>query len=314
MKRKVPFDEEDDRHSLQSKIDDLQRRLEKSREETFNAEKKYRDLTEKLRKDLECPVCLDVPTSGPLPECPNGHFVCTDCKVDGMECPSCRTPMDNGQSLISRTIIENIEHKCGFDGCGKMVAHSYLGNHMKNLCLFRPVSCPASKQWCKSTIPFNTLEHHLLSECNGSANKRTDGQLKRADKNDTLLQNYRGDNSKVFSNSFSGSLWTCKNESFFVRNEVQNEDAIFTVFHLSNPSEKKLKAGFLFHKYDDINLEEEKIEFTIPVHRLENEKKSFVRISNEMMQMVTKKDDKDKYTLTMKLKIQEKLITHDLTL
>ena len=33
----------------------------------------------KLRKLVECPVCLKLPRKGPVPCCANGHLVCSPC-------------------------------------------------------------------------------------------------------------------------------------------------------------------------------------------------------------------------------------------
>ena len=45
-----------------------------------------------LRKRVECPVCLEIPRSGPVFVCKNGHFVCQKCKRGG-NCPTCREVM-----------------------------------------------------------------------------------------------------------------------------------------------------------------------------------------------------------------------------
>ena len=37
-----------------------------------------------LRKRVECPVCLEIPRSGPVFVCKNGHFVCQKCKRGGI--------------------------------------------------------------------------------------------------------------------------------------------------------------------------------------------------------------------------------------
>ena len=36
-------------------------------------------LEAKLRKLVECPVCLALPRKGPVPCCANGHLVCSPC-------------------------------------------------------------------------------------------------------------------------------------------------------------------------------------------------------------------------------------------
>ena len=79
--------------------------------------RKHKNLVEKLRERIECPVCLEVPEANPISACPNGHLVCSKCV--GNNCPTCRSKMLNGKSLLALTVLENIEHKCHNLGCDK---------------------------------------------------------------------------------------------------------------------------------------------------------------------------------------------------
>ena len=83
---------------------------------------KYDKLMTELKAKVECPVCLTVPTGGQMLACPNGHLVCSPCRVkmtaDGKEdCPVCREPMGNNKSLLAMVVIENMEHECTNTGC-----------------------------------------------------------------------------------------------------------------------------------------------------------------------------------------------------
>ena len=40
---------------------------------------KYNTLVSELRAKVECPVCLVLPTEGPMVSCPKGHLVCLPC-------------------------------------------------------------------------------------------------------------------------------------------------------------------------------------------------------------------------------------------
>ena len=65
---------------------------------------KYDKLMTELKAKVECPVCLTVPTGGQMLACPNGHLVCSPCRVkmtaDGKEdCPVCLTVPTGGQML-----------------------------------------------------------------------------------------------------------------------------------------------------------------------------------------------------------------------
>ena len=42
------------------------------------------------RKDLECNVCLEVPSSNPIYQCKNGHLFCKKCHQKIIECPVCQ--------------------------------------------------------------------------------------------------------------------------------------------------------------------------------------------------------------------------------
>ena len=53
-------------------------------EEELKAEKKKID---DMKKQIECPVCHEVPRTGPIFACPNGHLVCEKCKRES--CPTC---------------------------------------------------------------------------------------------------------------------------------------------------------------------------------------------------------------------------------
>ena len=54
-------------------------------------EKTQTDLDEDLRKELECPICYEY-MRPPISMCENGHSICSDCKPQLKNCPSCRRP------------------------------------------------------------------------------------------------------------------------------------------------------------------------------------------------------------------------------
>ena len=87
---------------------------------------------------IECPVCLEIPRSGPVPVCPNGHFVCKKCKAGS--CPTCRVAMGEGKSLLAVTILESIEHSCKFEDCDEKFPLAHIEKH-EEVCLCRLVNC-----------------------------------------------------------------------------------------------------------------------------------------------------------------------------
>ena len=40
---------------------------------------KKNNLVAELKSKIECPVCLAIPTEGPMASCPNGHLLCIPC-------------------------------------------------------------------------------------------------------------------------------------------------------------------------------------------------------------------------------------------
>ena len=42
--------------------------------------KKVRLDNEDLKKEVECPICMEIPRTVPIYACPNGQLVCRSCK------------------------------------------------------------------------------------------------------------------------------------------------------------------------------------------------------------------------------------------
>ena len=60
---------------------------------------------EDLNANLECPVCLDLPQSGPIYQCRNGHLMCKDCHSKMKRCPICVVPLENLRNLFSEKLL-----------------------------------------------------------------------------------------------------------------------------------------------------------------------------------------------------------------
>ena len=93
--------------------------------------RKHNKLVAELKSKVECPVCLAIPTEGPMASCPKGHLVCLPCHqtmvTSGqVNCPKCRLVMLNNTSLLAKTVIENIEHECPNEGCKKKIGQKEL--------------------------------------------------------------------------------------------------------------------------------------------------------------------------------------------
>eukprot|EP00092_Neocalanus_flemingeri_P000361 GFUD01000383.1.p1 GENE.GFUD01000383.1~~GFUD01000383.1.p1 ORF type:complete len:367 (-),score=87.44 GFUD01000383.1:63-1163(-) len=117
---------------------------------------KHKHVFDQLKEKVECPVCMEIPRSGPVYVCPNGHFVCKECKSGS--CPTCRVDMADGKSLLAVTIIENIDHQCKFVYCEEFFAIDKLDGHEKT-CKHRTVSCP--HDFCLEKIALSKLLDHL---------------------------------------------------------------------------------------------------------------------------------------------------------
>jgi len=152
-------------------IDDLKKDLEKK---SFDNELsqiqilKQQQLVKRLKEKLECAVCLDIPRSIPVPVCQNGHFVCKKCKTDS--CPTCRTAMGTGTSLLANTVLENINHKCHFQECSLELPLRMIEEHEAS-CSNRIVKCPHFR--CGDEVPLGKLIDHLTDDAfkNCFANK-----------------------------------------------------------------------------------------------------------------------------------------------
>ena len=57
----------------------VEREKKKVEDEKVKVEDEKNKLEAKLRKLVECPVCLALPRKGPVPCCANGHLVCSPC-------------------------------------------------------------------------------------------------------------------------------------------------------------------------------------------------------------------------------------------
>ena len=62
-----------------------------------------------------------------------------------LECPTCRVPMGEGQSLLALTVVKNALHECRLQGCNVSVPFDQIKDHEEK-CDWRLVICPGSGQ------------------------------------------------------------------------------------------------------------------------------------------------------------------------
>ena len=65
-------------------------------------------LLKTLKSNLECPVCLVVPKSGPIYQCRNGHLLCKECHSKMTRCPLCNILLEKLRNLLSEQLVSLI--------------------------------------------------------------------------------------------------------------------------------------------------------------------------------------------------------------
>jgi hypothetical protein len=163
-KTKERLEKKDETISQKSEELDLKnKQLELKTKELDQKANQLADLTSLLKERVRCPVCLDVPTTGPIYSCPNGHSVCSTCyKGQNSDCPICRTKMNKNTSILAVTVIENIEHACKFEGCEVRTPLAGVEEHMRS-CAFKIVACPAIE--CRVMVAYNKVMEHSMNAC-----------------------------------------------------------------------------------------------------------------------------------------------------
>eukprot|EP00092_Neocalanus_flemingeri_P016403 GFUD01017753.1.p1 GENE.GFUD01017753.1~~GFUD01017753.1.p1 ORF type:complete len:431 (-),score=108.20 GFUD01017753.1:82-1374(-) len=140
----------------EEEIRSLKLQIEEGKTDMKQMTSRHKQIFDQLKDKLECPVCMEIPRCGPVYVCPNGHFVCKECKSGS--CPTCRVDMADGKSLLAVTIIENIDHQCKFVYCEEFFAIDKLDGH-ETTCKHRTVSCP--NDYCIEKIALSKLLDHL---------------------------------------------------------------------------------------------------------------------------------------------------------
>ena len=161
------------RYKQMRKQDLLEEVLEQTRKlrEQDSKLKSQGGLIEKLKGMMECPVCLSVPVEVPVPCCPVGHIICKSClsslrRAGRWNCPSCRLRIGNTTSLLAKTLVENMDHKCNLEGCDQVVPFKEYQQHQDE-CERRKVMCPGLEDCCDELLPFCEVEEHAIKNCRG---------------------------------------------------------------------------------------------------------------------------------------------------
>ena len=190
---------------------------------------KYDILMAELRSKVECPVCLAVPTKGPMASCPKGHLVCLPCHQKMLasrltNCPTCREPMGDTMNLLAKTVIENIEHECTNQGCNMRLPYQEVTRHKEELCKYRMVLCPGANPECKTSLTFSSFNDHT-KVCKSLwllnvGQKTTSSSFKK-----TLL-----DGNAI---SWKPAIYNIDNEVFVVQKKMAEGKFTFSVLMLA---------------------------------------------------------------------------------
>jgi len=143
---------------------------------------KIEKMSKELQSQIECPVCLSMPRDDrPVPCCPQGHFVCSTCRDElirqgKLDCPTCRVPMGQGQSLLALTVIKNVQHECGHQGCNVKLNFDKIKEHEEK-CIWRLIPCPGMGINCTAKTPLFNVVHHaeVCPDCTWPP-KQVDGE------------------------------------------------------------------------------------------------------------------------------------------
>ena len=118
------------------------------------------DLRNFFIKELECPVCFEVPETTPIYQCANQHIHCDKCHPKLDRCPICRITINlNDRSLLAEKIHEKVLVACKYKGeCSvRKVNISELLEHEAMCEMLRSeVQC----NYCKLNISIHNLNAH----------------------------------------------------------------------------------------------------------------------------------------------------------
>jgi hypothetical protein len=119
-----------------------------------------------LEELLQCPICFNLATEGPIWSCNNGHHVCDTCKPRMVMCGSCRLPITT-RSLQLERIRDLIPVYCQF-GCNIEMKAEDIKKH-EATCEERPVFYCANLA-CEEKLRLENLISHI-DTCHSEVSK-----------------------------------------------------------------------------------------------------------------------------------------------
>jgi hypothetical protein len=115
-----------------------------------------------LEEIIQCPICFNLATEGPIWTCKNGHHVCNTCQPKLDNCGSCRQPI-NTRSLQLERMRDLIPVTCQF-GCEIEIKSKDLKNHEKTCQKRLLLHCADLK--CNEKMQLNNLFTHITCHSN----------------------------------------------------------------------------------------------------------------------------------------------------
>jgi len=298
------------KRELEQEVNALKRKLKNNKDELdvkeaeLDASKskviKQDHLLQQLKDKVECPVCLVIPRGGPVSVCPNGHVVCETCKRDS--CPTCRSAMGTGKSLLAGTIVENIDHNCKFSDCNEVFAPEDLEEH-EAVCPHRTVNCPDVK--CLVKVPLSKLVDHLNRSDKCTPNKTPRKILVNWNRN-----NYReapkGDGKSIY---WPVDVCSYSGETFAVFPTKSEGQYYFVIVMFASESEcSKFKFEMIIH--ESLGLDsEDSVKFQGSPLSIDLKKKEFNFYSASalfMSKIMKKLDDKSGFGFCLSFKLSKK--------
>jgi len=101
-----------------------------------------------VMRDLECLICMEVPSKPPIYQCEEGHILCEVCYDDRMKvnktCPTCNVALAGIRCRMAEKMISKLPTRCKYsgDGCDVELMSDELPKH--------EVNCPVGQ--CVKTI------------------------------------------------------------------------------------------------------------------------------------------------------------------
>ena len=106
-----------------------------------------------LMKELECPVCLEIPETTPIFQCSKGHIHCNVCRPKLKKCPICRSEIQDNRNLMAEKIHEKLLPSCRHHNCS--VRKVNIKEH-EDQCDMALVKC----SYCQNYVTIRGLARH----------------------------------------------------------------------------------------------------------------------------------------------------------